>query len=155
MKHLRVDKVFVEELKFKNGDKKKGKGFNRLVINKWKRSTFDRILAKYYKTYKVNAAYSSTIGNVLNPTLPDPVAASTEIARRGYRLTISKNGQFYPELPAKSYIEDRWKKPDVPDFKEWKELHDWLKLTGLKYRVDVGSSMFRTFESRRSCVFFV
>lgn len=45
--------------------------------------------------------------------------------------------KFYPGLPETGYIEDRWKKTDVPSFQDWKELHSWLKETGLKYRVDV------------------
>ena len=153
LKHHRVDTLFVEQLNFKQGDSKKGKSFNRLTQNQWKRSVLENTLSKYFKLYNINAAYTSTIGNVLHPELPDPIAASTAVAQRGYELCIIKSKKFYPELPEKKVIEDRWKKPDVPDFQDWKELHSWLKKTGLKYRVDVPeASMFRIFQSHRSGV---
>jgi hypothetical protein len=153
LQHLRVDKLFIEKLEFKQGDKGIGKNFNRLTQNQWKKITLRSILAKYFKLYEINAAYSSTIGNILHPELPDPVAASTEIAQRGYRLVILKNKQFYPKLPAIKYLEDLWKETKIPLVETWKELHSWVKNSKLKYRVPVpNESVFRIFQSPASLV---
>lgn len=153
LKHLRVKHVFSEELSFKQGNKGFGKNFNRLTQNQWKRSDFNDTLSKYFKLYKVNAAYSSTIGNVMNPSLPDPIAASCEIARRGFEVIIVKNKRFYPSLPSKTYLEDHWKETEIPDFRSWIELHSWLKDTKMRYRVPIPEmDKFRLFSSRRTSV---
>ena len=157
LQHFQVSKVFVEDLTklSKSKYKPKGRGFNRLVINKWKREKLLRPINRVFgkSCIQINAAYTSTIGNVLNENLPDPIAASTAIANRGYNIIIIKSKKFYPELPETRYIEDRWKKTNVPSFQDWKELHSWLKETGLKYRVDVpDTSMFRILRSKKSLV---
>lgn len=156
LRHLRVDKLFIEDLSFKPGDKKIGKNFNRLVINQWKRSTIVSTLEKYFTLYKINAAYTSTIGNICHRNLPDPVAASAEIARRGFALVVSKNKQFYPPLPSFKYLSDLWKETEVPDISDWKELHSWIiKNMKLRYRVpipDRDSGLFRSFSSEHSFV---
>lgn len=151
--YLRVDKVFIEELKFNHGTLNKGKTLNRLCKNQWKRSDFTSVLEKYFKLYSINAAYTSTIGNVLEPNHPDPIAASTAIAKRGYELVLKKSKKFYPELPSKQELEDRWKKTEFPDFSSWKELHDFIKNSGLRYRVPIPEKEgFRFFQSRLSLV---
>jgi IS605 OrfB family transposase len=157
LQHFQVSKVFIEDLTRirKSKSKPKGRGFNRLCINKWKREKLLRPINRVFgkNCIAINTAYTSTIGNVLNENLPDPIAASTAIANRGYNLIIIKSKKFYPELPETRYIEDRWKKTDVPSFRDWKELHSWLKETGLKYRVDVPeASMFRILRSKKSFV---
>lgn len=154
LKYLQVSTTFVEELNFKPGDSNLGKNFNRLTKNQWKRNDFLAALGKYYKLRKINAAYSSTIGNVMNPELPDPIAASAEIARRGFEIFIKKSKKFYPSLPTIRYLEDRWKKTDLPVIKTWKELHDFLKNSKLKYRVPIPNHIvFRVFSSKKSQVF--
>lgn len=153
LKHLRVHKVFIEQLNFKPGGMNKGKNLNRLCKNQWKRTKFTSTLSKYFKLHEVNAAYTSTIGNVLNPTLPDPVASSTAIAKRGFELCIKKSKQFYPALPTLKELEDRWKETEFPVVETWKELHDFIKNLGLKYRVPIPDrDGFRIFSSRSSLV---
>jgi hypothetical protein len=101
----------------------------------------------------VNAAYSSTIGNVLYTNLPDPVAASAEIAQRGYRLVIAKNKKFYPDIPNAQYLEDLWKETEGKTFGDWKELHSWIKESKVKYRVSLpNEEFFRKFQSTSSGV---
>lgn len=158
LRHFQVSKVFIEDLtKIRQAKgNARGKGFNRLCINQWKREKLLRPINSDFSKdcISINAAYTSTIGNVLNENLPDPIAASTAIANRGYELIMTKSKKFYPELPEKKDIEDRWKKTNVPDFQDWKELHSWLKETGLKYRVDIPDiSMFRHLSSRKSQVY--
>lgn len=153
LQHMRVKTLFIEQLNFKSGSIGKGKNLNRLCKNQWKKATLKAVLSKYFKLYEINAAYSSTIGNVLNPTLPDPIAASCEIARRGYEVVIQKSKKFYPELPSKGYLEDLWKETEIPMVSSWKELHDWLKKAKLKYRVPLPSEeSFRIFQSPTSLV---
>ena len=154
LKNLRVDKVFIEDLGFKPGDMKKGKNLNRLCKNQWKRSKLVASVGKYFpKLYEINAAYTSTIGNVLHPDLPDPVAASTAVAARGYELVIKKSKKFYPDLPTLKELEDRWKETEFPVYTSWKELHDFIKNAGLKYRVPIPEKEgFRIFQSRSSLV---
>ena len=145
LKHLRVDKLFIEELSFKQGSLGKGKNLNRLCKNQWKRTTLVSILKKYYpKLFEINAAYTSTIGNLLNPTLSDPIAASTAVAKRGFEVVIKKSKKFYPELPVKKELEDRWKETEFPDFKTWKELHDFISNSREKYTI-----FSRVYESQK------
>lgn len=156
LKHLQVTDVFVESLNFKQGNSGKGKNFNRLTKNQWKRNDFLTGISKFYSLKEINAAYSSTIGNINNPHLPDPVAASAEIARRGYECYTKKSKKFYPELIAQKYIEDRWKKTDMLVISNWKELHDFLKNSKLKYRVPIPDrNVFRIFQSKKSQVYIL
>lgn len=153
LQHTQVKTLFIEKLSFEDGSLGKGKNLNRLCKNQWKRSTLKATLSKYFKLYEINAAYSSTIGNVMNPTLPDPVAASCEIARRGYELIIQKSKKFYPELPAMTHLKDLWKETEVPVVGSWKELYDWIKNSGLKYQVSLpDEESFRNFQSPKSLV---
>lgn len=153
LKHFQVDKVFVEDLNIKSKNNFKGKNYNRLVNNQWKRNCFFSVLEKYFNLFYINAAYSSTIGNVLHKDLPDPLASSAEIAQRGFRLIITKNKQFYPELPSKTYLEELWKQTEVPEVQDWKEFHSWLKNSKVKYRVSVPKeTVFRKFKSKNSKV---
>ena len=113
------------------------------------------MLAKFGKVVAVNAAYSSTIGNVVNESHPDPIAASMEIARRGIESRVVKaSKRFYPPLVPKEVLQRRWKDEVIPDFSTWIELHNWLKATGLKYRVPIPTDlgMFRLFSNINSGV---
>ena len=152
--HYQIQYLFVEDLQFKQGDSGLGRGFNRLTKSQFLINEFTRMLAKYGKVVKVNAAYSSTIGNIVHSEYPDPIAASMEIARRGIESRVVKGSKrFYPQLVSKEVLERRWKDVLWPNFGSWIDLHAFLKETGLKYRVpipDIG--MFRLFSSKSSNV---
>lgn len=152
--HYQIQYLFVEDLQFKQGDTGLGNNYNRLVKNQFLITEFSRMLTKFGKVIAVNAVYSSTIGNVVNEAYPDPVAASMEIARRGIESRVVKaSKRFYPPLVPKEILQRRWKDVVVPDFGFWIELHNWLKSTGLKYRVPIPNlGMFRLFSSRSSGV---
>lgn len=153
--HYRIEYRFVEQLDFKQGDKNKGKRFNRLTINQFLYTEFKRMLAKQGKVLEVNASYSSTIGNIMHPNQPDPIAASMEIARRGIESRIVKGGGlFFPPIVSNEFLLNRWKEAAEWIYSTWKELHTILKKTGLKYRVPLPSrGMFRSFANKRSNVF--
>lgn len=154
LRHNQVNSLFMEELNFKQGNKGLGKGFNRLTQNQWKRDSIESTLSKYFKVFKINAAYSSTIGNLLNHQYPDPIAASMEIARRGYEVVIAKSKKFYPELLSVGELQNRWKEIEFPEFSTWVELHDFVKKKAkLKYRNPLPKEeSFRIFSSPKSFV---
>ena len=158
LKFLKCEYVFLEDLNFKNGNKKKGKNFNRLTINQWNRNTPFNILSKYFKNklFKVNAAYSSTIGNCLYE-YPDPISASIEIGRRGFEVIILKkkdkegNSSFYPEFDLNIMREEIRNQTTHLGLNNWKELHTFLKNSKLMYRVSLPNiEFFRQFKCLQS-----
>lgn len=153
-RHYQLEYLFVEELRFDQGDKGKGRYYNRLTSNQFLYREFIRMLAKYGKVIEVNAAYTSTIGNILHHEYPDPVASSMEVARRGIESRVVKGSRaFYPPMVERSVLLNRWKEEVVPELNTWVELHGWLK-TGVKYRVPIPErGMFRRFNSNHSGVF--
>ena len=158
LKSLQVEYVFLEDLKFDSKSKKKGKGFNRLTINQWNRNTPYSILSKHFKSkiFKVNAAYSSTIGNCLYD-YPDPINASLEIGRRGFEVIILKKknkegvSSFYPEFNLLKMREEIRNQTTHLELNSWKELHSFLKNSKLMYRIPLPlEESFRKFKSKRS-----
>lgn len=136
-KHYKCKSIFIEDLEFKLSDK--GKVFNRLTNNLWKRNIFINNLEKRcningQKLFKVNPAYSSFIGNCMYESI-DPVNSSIEIARRGYECIINKSNKFYPTVWLKESLIHQWKETvnDIPN--SWKELFDLIKNSKLSYRV--------------------
>lgn len=153
-KNYGVEFIFLEDLSFKQGNKGKGKHFNRLTQNQWNRSIPSQILSKYCKIFKVNAAYSSTIGNIIYDEYPDPIASSLEIGRRGYECIIKKSKKFYPDKIPNTKIQDRWKEADFSGVSDWKELHTLLKNSKMKYRIPVPErTVFKIFSSHKSQVY--
>ena len=135
-KFFQVGKFGIEDLDFKIGNSGKGKTFNRLTKNKWKRDTLVSALKKQCLLNKidfieVNPVYSSFIGNLCNEA-PDPIAASLEIARRAMFKYIK--GQFYPELIKAESLFNLWKESASWVYKSWKELFDIIKTSKVKYR---------------------
>jgi hypothetical protein len=135
-----VGLIAIEKLSFNQGDKNLSTNFNRLTNNVWKRTKFTRLLKKYakilnIKIVEVNAAYSSTIGNLLNNTYPDPIASSIEIGRRGNTWT------FYPKLISKTDLSNQWKEAKDWIYENWIELHGLIKKSGLKYRIPISKEI--------------
>lgn len=145
-----VENLFLEDLSFKNTNLG-NRNVNRDINNQWKRNVFTRIVSKYYDVNCINAVYTSTIGNIRNSSYPDPIAASLEIGRRGYGW-INRLKNFYPDLMSRGKLEELWKQTEFPDFKSWKEIHEFLKKNkGLKYRVPLPKEeSFRKFSSYKS-----
>lgn len=139
-KHYKCKFIFIEDLDFKPNNSK-GKAFNRLTKNLWKRNKFIDNLQKRcningQKLYKINPAYSSFIGNCMYDKV-DPVNSSMEIARRGYEIIIKKSNKFYPTVWLKQSLIHQWKETvnDIPD--NWKELFDLIKNSKMNYRVSL------------------
>ena len=127
--------VFIEDLKFKKS--LNNNVSNRKNKNLWKRNLFVSNLTKRLnitgiKLYSINPAYTSFIGNMIHD-FTDPVNASIEIARRGFRMSIKRNKNgFYPAL----LVKHRWKEM-ITNVKSWKELFFVAKNLKLKYRVSL------------------
>lgn len=146
-KHFKVGKFGIEDLSFKAVDSGKGKRFNRLTKNKWKRDALVSALKKQclltgIDFIEVNPAYSSIIGNLMNNT-SDPIASSLEVARRAMFKYIK--GKFYPELIKKEDLLNRWKESASWVYKSWKELFDIVKTAGVKYRRSLDSFEYKVF----------
>jgi hypothetical protein len=129
--------VSIEDLSIKSKDHKKGKWFNRLCNNKWKRNLFVsklKMLANLHKfdLVEINPAYSSIVGNIAygNENTPDMVAASIEIARRAYKKY--EKGWFYPRFNIQ-FRDEQWKQT-LGSVEDWKGLFRKIKETKLKYR---------------------
>ena len=151
-KFFQVGNFGIEDLDFKIGNSGKGKTFNRLTKNKWKRDTLVSALKKQCLLNKigfieVNPVYSSFIGNLCNEA-PDPIAASLEIARRAMFKYIK--GQFYPELIKTESLFNQWKESASWVYSSWKELFDIVKTPGVKYRRSLESFDFKVFRLKSS-----
>ena len=136
--YWKCKKLSIEELNIKSSDKGQGKNFNRLCNNVWDRSLISNKLLMLsniysYELVEVNPVYSSFIGNLVygDETTPDMVAASIEIARRGYKK-YEKNW-FYPVFNI-DCLDERWKQT-LTGVKDWKTAFLKIKNSKVKYRV--------------------
>ena len=151
-KFFHVGKFGIEDLNFKQTNSGKGRGFNRLTKNKWKREALISALKKQCLLNKidfieVNPVYSSFIGNLCNEA-PDPIAASLEIARRANFKYIK--GQFYPELIKAESLFNLWKESSSWVYSSWKELFDIIKTSKVKYRRSLESFDSEVFRLKSS-----
>lgn len=149
-KHFKVGKLCVEDLKFKKNNKFWSKKLNRLCKNKFRYSTIKQHLQTLCNVHgvefvKVNACYSSFIGNFCygSDSTPDMIAASIEIARRGYKKFQKE--WFYPPIVTlervKEVLGNQWKKELKLAYKSWKTFFNQIKKLGLKYRFQLDGSM--------------
>lgn len=140
VKHYRCSLVTFEKLNVEIKDHKKGKKFNKLVNNSWPRKILIDNLKKRcnlnsIKFQEILPNYSSFIGQINNPEEYDSIAASLELARRGYLFfkiykekSLPKQEIMFPEFNVAS-IATRWKEMllgkgyTLNDIKEWKELY--------------------------------
>ena len=135
--YWKCDKVVVEDLTIKSSNKGNGKYFNRLCNNVWKRNLFVNKIKSLsllcnFSLVEVNPCYTSFIGNVIygNETTPDMVAASIEIARRGYKKF--EKSWFYPSIRDER-IDEQWKQT-LSGFDNWKSAFQEIKKSKVKYR---------------------
>ena len=136
--YWKCKKLSVEDLNIKSSDKGNGRNFNRLCNNVWDRNLIInklRMLSNIYgyEFIEVNPIYSSFIGNLLygNKTTPDMVAASIEIARRGFKKY--KKNWFYPTFDCDS-LDEQWKQT-LTGVNDWKNAFLKIKNSKVKYRV--------------------
>jgi len=133
----------IEELSIRSKNHERGKSFNKLVNNDWVRRLFYNNMKKRcdnndIKYIEVNPAYSSTIGNVCFDSV-DEINSATEIARRGFCKYIQKLC-LYPPL---NIMKHQWKDVFVNQ-NSWKDIHDELKNSKLKYRVPFSDAVVKS-----------
>ena len=136
--YWKCKKLAIEDLNIKSCDNGQGKNFNRLCNNVWDRNLVTNKLLMLsniysYELVKVNPAYSSFIGNLIygNEMTPDMIAASIEIARRGYKKYEKK--WFYPVFNI-DCLDEQWKQT-LTGVKDWKNAFLKIKNSKVKYRV--------------------
>jgi len=124
----------------------KGRWFNKLINNDWKRTLFVDNVVKRCNEFKivvkkVYSQYSSFIGN-LQYDYFDPISSSLEVGRRGYGVLVQRDKkQFYPRFDVKDSMTDLWKEYGVEFIEDWKELYRRVKNSKLRYRVSLEESM--------------
>ena len=140
--YWKCNKVVIEDLKFKSN--LLGRSLNRLCKNSWNRCLFEnklKMLSKLhgYEVVEINPCYTSQLGNIIygNENTPDMVAASIEIARRGFKKY--QKSWFYPSFnKSLSRINEQWKQTLSDNFiKDWKGLFQLIKESKLKYRISL------------------
>ena len=148
----------IEKLNIESKDSGKGRRFNRLVNNQWNRSIFYENVKKRcniagIKFLEVKAEYSSFIGNIVyrNEKLPDMILSSIEIGRRAYEFNLQyilkekqlKKNIIFPEISNninKNIQQSLEELKIVFDWKNLKELYNFLKNAKCKYRISFESS---------------
>ena len=149
-KHYKISKLVVEDLKFKKDNRFWSKKLNRLCKNKFRYSTIKQHLQTLCNVHgvefiEINAAYSSFVGNFCygSNTTPDMIAASIEIARRGYKKFQKE--WFYPPMVnierIKEVLGNQWKKELKLAYKSWKTFFNQIKKLKLKYRFQLDGSI--------------
>lgn len=143
LNHYKCKYLFLEDLNMISKNHNKGKSLNKLINNSWFRNLLSNNLNKRcnilgIKCYKINAAYSSYIGNIQH-NYSDPINASIEVGRRGYEVIILKNkDRFYPEVSIKDSLLHQWKETDIDRYlSSWKDLCLYIKNSKLRYRVPI------------------
>lgn len=118
IEHYKVGHFITEELDFSKNEKDKGnKISNRLINNLWCRTLLNDQFTKRVNKIgviwnTVNPAYSSFIGNIKYKKF-DPVAAATEITRRGM-TQYTKGYNIFPEYRLPCSINDLVKEFSLP-----------------------------------------
>ena len=160
--YWKCKKLSIEDLNIKSRDKKQGKNFNRLCNNVWDRTLVTNKLLMLsniygYELVKVNPAYSSFIGNLVygDKTTPDMIAASIEIARRGYKKYEKK--WFYPAFDVE-HLDEQWKQT-LAGVKDWKNAFLKIKNSKVKYRVllndIVQNAVFSKFNRKSKVIIYL
>src|SRR5271157_1396644 len=145
----------IEKLDIEPKDNKKGKNYNRLVINEWLRNCLVNQIEKridriHAKVVKVLPNYSSFVGNFLyrDLNLPDPVLSSIEIGRRALEFNAqyiekTKAKEKIIVFPAIERVRHLLAKPlegfgiQTCQFEDWLGLYGMFKNSKRRYRVSL------------------
>ena len=165
-KHFKCKGIAVEDLNMKKKDLGLSKSHNALCNNLWTKQVFRQTLKKWtylrgLELQSVNAAYSSTAGNIMFRHLkqPDMLNAAVELSRRAYEFDC----QYVEGInPKKKVIVDpnptlfegyrmSLEELTVPDgFKKISEIHDYIKKNkDLKSRYRVSLDKIKVKSSSR------
>lgn len=123
-KHYKVKHIIHEKLSIESSDKGKGKKFNKLCNNNWRRNRFFENLNKRCNIIGIHIQavipeYSSFIGQINHENEYDSIAAALELARRGllylskyyYNENVNVEGGIVGiKQNLSNDLADRWKK---------------------------------------------
>ncbi len=155
--HYKVSNVVIEDLDFKEkGVNENAKEANRKTKNLWYRTLTTNSIQKYcnvigLKLIKVNACYSSFIGNIKH-NYYDPLNASIEVGRRG--ITKYLKGMFYSPLERTDLDTMYQFGLDVQGktISTWVEAFNLFKTAKLRYRRELQNFVENNLLSHKSCV---
>lgn len=147
--HYRCEYFAHEKLDIESGDAKKGRKFNRLVNNDWRRKRIIGTVTKRcnilgIKVQEITPQYSSFIGQIQHENEYDSVAAAIELSRRCHlfvsyyidRSTQEVKGNVVGIMRKLSRnLVDRWKKKlGTKKLTTYKSLYLEIKKSGHWYR---------------------
>jgi hypothetical protein len=100
------------------------------------------------------------------PTLPDPIAASAEIARRGYDAVKYDGQNFYPAVPSengkRTHIYQSVKSQldvygvNIHDLDSWVDIYTAYINAGVRYRVPIpDKDGWKAHKSKKSKVYWL
>ena len=140
-KGYNVEYVCIEDLSIKSSDKGLGKRYNKLLNNDWNRNYLVNNLVKWLninsiKNLMVNPFYTSFIGQVKNIEDYDSLAASKEVAWRGYLMNKGIKVNEYVKDFLSGLVTTHWKEmlPNINTFKEMYEFFKTKKKSKNSYR---------------------
>jgi IS605 OrfB family transposase len=160
-KHYKCEYFAYEELNIKSNNKGKGKQFNKLCNNDWRRKRVTEGITKWcniigIKVQEIIPQYSSFIGQVRNEDEYDSVAAAIELSRRAWLFVSYYKYKDVQEVKGSivgimrklpKHLVDRWKKKlNVNKLTTYKSLYLEIKKLGYSYRhlFDPRSFSFRS-----------
>jgi hypothetical protein len=160
-KHFRCEYFAYEELNIKSNDKGKGRKFNKMCNNDWRRKRIVEGITKWcnitgIKTQEVVPEYSSFIGQIRNENDFDSIAAAIELSRRACLIVSYYKHKDVQEVKGNivsimrklpQHLADRWKKKlNVKKFTTYKSLYLEIKKSKYSYRhlFDFRSFSFRS-----------
>ena len=145
-KHYQCEYFAYETLNIESSDKGKGKNFNRMCNNDWRRKRLTQSIDKWcniigIKVQEVMPEYSSFIGQVRNEGDYDSIAAAIELSRRTWLFVSYYKCKDVQEVKGNIvgimrklplHLVDRWKKKlNVRKLTTYKSLY--LEIKKLKY----------------------
>jgi predicted transposase len=167
--HYRCEYLAHEKLDMESGDKGKGRRFNKLVNNDWRRRRFVKNLTKRcnivgIKVQEILPQYSSFMGQIQHEQEYDSVAAAIELSRRCHLFVSYYIDRSMQEVKgnvvgvmrklSRSSV-DRWKKIlNAKRLTTYKSLYLEIKKSGHWYRRLFHDEWFSSrMKSGKSCVF--
>jgi hypothetical protein len=148
-KHFRCEYFAYESLSIESSDKGKGRRFNKLCNNDWRRKRIVEGITKWcniigIKTQEVLPEYSSFLGQIRNEQEYDSIAAAIELSRRAWLFVSYYKHKDVQEVKGNivgimrklpEHLADRWKKKlDVKKFTTYKSLYLEIKKAKYSYR---------------------
>jgi len=129
--NYKVEYVCLEDLNIKSSNKGNGKRYNKLCNNDWNRNYFVNNLIKWLninqiKHLIVNPFYTSFMGQIKNMNDYDSVAASKEVAYRGFLMNRGVKIQDYVNDFLSGSVTTHWKEM-LQNINTFKNLYDYFK----------------------------